>query len=290
MSKFTLEVPNEKGFMSAVLVQLKTDGLEEIAEILKGSTCEIVKTDQFAYPAGGRWDAFIAEVTIRIPVSKYELTVKKVTDEIKNKIIRIANSIMPKEAGLDVLSIGLSPSIEITPLEESSISELQKASETLSERLNEEVFPEDVKEKGKEMAYAYIYLYCLENALRLFLEKIAKENYGDDYFSSLNTNKDINKKLEARKRDEGKNQWLRIRGNSEIFYLDFDDLGCIIRNNWEIFKRYFPSQEWIVTKIDELSKCRNLVAHNSYIGENERELIRVYFNNILKQISSQRIE
>lgn len=106
------------------------------------------------------------------------------------------------------------------------------------------------------------------------------------YFSSLNTNKDINKKIKVRKRDEGKNQWLRIRGNSEIFYLDFDDIGHIIRNNWEIFKTYFPSQEWVVTKIIELSKCRNLVAHNSYIGKSERDLIRVYFNAILRQISS----
>jgi hypothetical protein len=120
----------------------------------------------------------------------------------------------------------------------------------------------------------------------LFLEKIAKENYGDNFFSSLNTNKDVKEKYEVRKKDERKNQWLRIRGNSEIFYLDFDDIGYIIRNNWEIFKTYFPSQQWIVPKIDELSKCRNLVAHNSYIGKDERDLIRVYFNAILRQISS----
>ena len=219
-------------------------------------------------------------------MTKYELAFKNITDDMKSKIMSIANNLMPKETGLDVLSISLSPSIEATPLEETLTSELQRASEILPNWLNEEIFPKDIKEKGKEMANAYVYLYCIENALRLFLEKIVKENYGDDYFSSLNTNKDIKKKFEVRKKDEGKNKWLRIRGNSEIFYLDFDDIGYIIRNNWEIFKKYFPTQEWIVTKINELSKCRNLVAHNSYIGKDERDLIRVYFNAILKQISS----
>lgn len=271
--------------MQALIVQLKVEGFKDIARILKGSSCEIVNTQQFAYPQG-RWDAFWARIILRIPVNNYELAFKKITEEIKTKIRSVANNLMPKEAGLDVLSIDLSPSIEVTPLEESSILELQKASEILSEGLNEEIFPEDIKKRGKEMADVYIYLYCVENALRLFLEKISKENYGDDYFPSLNTNRDIDKNLAIRKRDEDKNQWLRIRGNSEIFYLDFDEIGFIIRNNWEIFKKYFPSQEWISTKITELSKCRNLVAHNSYIGKEERDLIRVYFNAILRQINS----
>jgi hypothetical protein len=285
MSDFTYETPNEEGFMKALLAKLKVEGFEEIAETLKGSKCEIVHNQQFAYPSG-RWNAFRAEIIIRIPVSEYELAVKKVTGEIRNKIISIADDLMPKEAGLDVLSMSLSPCIEVTPVEESLLSDLQRVTETLSEGLTKEIFPKDIEEKGKEMADVYVYLYCIENALRLFLEKIAKENYGDDYFSNLNTSNDVNKKLNVRKRDEEKNQWLRIRGDSEIFYLDFDDIGYLIKNNWEIFKKYFPSQEWIVTKIIELSKCRNLVAHNSYIGKDERDLIRVYFNTILKQISS----
>lgn len=285
MSKFTYELPNEEGFLNALLVQLKVKGFADIAEILKGCKCEIVNTQQFAYPKG-RWDALWTELVFRIPSSKYELAIAKITDDLKNKIMEIADDLMPKTAGLDVLSISLSPSIEATPLEESSISELQEASEILSEELDKEILPEDIKERGKEMADAYVYLYCIENALRLFVEKIAKENYENNHFSSLKTNADIKKKYQIRKKDESKNQWLSIRGNSEIFYLDFDDIGYIIRNNWDIFKTYFPSQEWIVTKIDELSKCRNLVAHNSYIGKDERDLIRVYFNAILRQISS----
>lgn len=290
MSEFTYEIPSEEGILRALLAQLKVEGLKDIAEILEGSKCEISHNQQFAMKrGGGRWNAFWTQVIIRVPVSKYESAMKKVTDEIKSKIVSIVNDLIPRNAGLDVMSMKLSPSIEVTTLEKSLTSSLESA-EILSGELIEEILPRDIKQKGKEMADAYICLYCIENALRLFIEKTAKENYKEDYFSHLNTNPEINKKLKTRKRDEQKHRWLRIRGNSEIFYLDFDDLGCIIRNNWEIFKKYFPSQEWIVTKIVELSKCRNLVAHNSHIGKNERELIRVYFNNILKQIVSQTVE
>ncbi len=285
MNDFTYEIPNEEGFMKALLVHLKVNGLGEIAELLKGSSCEISHNQQFAYPAG-RYNSFWTTLTIRIPVNEFENAVNKITDDVQRKILGMANKIMLEKAGLDILTISIFPSLEVTPFEGSLIPDLQSASEIMSNSLSKEILPEDITEKGKEMADVYVYLYCVENTLRLFVEKVAKENYGNSYFLSLNLNSPINKKLKIRKNDEIKNQWLRMRGDSEIFYLDFDDLGSIIRSNWQIFKRFFPSQEWIVGKVTELSKCRNLVAHNSYIGKSERELIRVYFNSILRQISS----
>jgi hypothetical protein len=89
---------------------------------------------------------------------------------------------MPKECGLDVLSIRLSPSIEVTPLEESSISELQKASEILSEELNEEIFPGDIKEKGKEMADAYVIYTALKMLLDCFWKKSLRKTTGIIFF------------------------------------------------------------------------------------------------------------
>ena len=283
MTEFTYETPDREGFLRALLVQLKVEGMTDIADILRGSKCEIVHHQQFSRK---RWNAYSTEIIFHVPVDKYELAIKEITDEIREGIVGTADNLMPKEAGLDVMSVGLVPSIGPTPLEESLISDLERSTEILSQELIEEILPEDVKEKGQDMADAYVYLYCVENALRLFVDKIARENYGADHFPNLITNREIDHKLRVRRRDEQRNQWLRIRGDSEIFYLDFDDLGSIIRNNWDIFRSYFPSQEWIVTKIEELSKCRNLVAHNSYIGQEERDLIRVYFNSILRQIGS----
>ena len=66
---------------------------------------------------------------------------------------------------------------------------------------------------------------------------------------------------------------------------DFKDLGNLIDSNWELFKNYFPNRDFIIPKLNEMADCRNLIAHNSYIGDTERNLIKTYYNVILKQIS-----
>jgi len=96
----------------------------------------------------------------------------------------------------------------------------------------------------------------------------------------------MNQKISSRKAQAGTNRWLPSRGDSDLFYLDFEDLGGIIKNNWSIFKAYFPTQEWIASKIGELSDCRNLVAHNSYLEETQRTLVKLYYTTILTQLNS----
>jgi len=88
-----------------------------------------------------------------------------------------------------------------------------------------------------------------------------------------------------RKDQEEKNAWLSIRGESDLFYMDFKELGDLILNNWDTFKDSFPDQAWIKSKIDELGNCRNLIAHNSYVGEHERNVINVNYRSIIKQLS-----
>ncbi len=79
---------------------------------------------------------------------------------------------------------------------------------------------------------------------------------------------------------------MSVRGGSELFYLDLKISVDLILNNWNLFKDYFPHQAWISSKIEELGNCRNLVAHNSVIGDHERNVIRVDFLSILRQIKA----
>jgi hypothetical protein len=167
----------------------------------------------------------------------------------------------------------------------SLIGDIENISKTVVPNIID-IFPGDIKEKAKEMGEAYIYLYCIENSLRLFIEKILTQEYGIDFFGKILTPTSLKATIESRKRQEGKSKWLPLRGDSNLFYLDFKELGTIIVNNWDNFKKYFPDQAWITTKINELGECRNLIAHNSWIGNSEKDLIRLYFNNILKQIGS----
>ncbi len=55
-----------------------------------------------------------------------------------------------------------------------------------------------------------------------------------------------------------------------------------------MFKDRFDSLQWIKTRIDDLAKLRNLVAHNSYLGEDEQEMMRSHYKGILKQLGVQK--
>lgn len=60
---------------------------------------------------------------------------------------------------------------------------------------------------------------------------------------------------------------MSVRGDNDLFYLDFKDLGILINSNWSIFGEYFNTQDLILPKINEMAECRNLIVHNSYIGK-----------------------
>ncbi len=51
-----------------------------------------------------------------------------------------------------------------------------------------------------------------------------------------------------------------------------------------MFEKYFGTQDFILPKINEMADCRNLIAHNSYVGKTERDLLKSYYNSILMQI------
>ncbi|MBC7776845.1 MAG: hypothetical protein H7246_15540 [Phycisphaerae bacterium] len=147
--------------------------------------------------------------------------------------------------------------------------------------------PNDIAEKAKDLSEVYLYLYVVENSLRIFIRGVAMRNFGDNYFPLLKISRDIQKSLTIRKENEEKNKWLSLRGNEELFYLDFKDLATVIGENWDIFKGHFDSQHWIRTKIEELANIRNLVAHNnSFIDQHNKDVLRINFHQILKQIGN----
>lgn len=120
--------------------------------------------------------------------------------------------------------------------------------------------------------------------MRLFIEKVAKDKYGENYFSSLTITRSLQRIIEERMKNAESQKWLSVRG-TELFYLDFKDLGAVIDNNWDIFKDYFPSQDFIIPKLNDMVECRNKIAHNSYVSDIERNLMKTYYNVILKQIA-----
>jgi len=175
--------------------------------------------------------------------------------------------------------------ISTQPLDiEREIAKILSETTKVDVRIAEKLLPEDIIKKAKDMAEVYVLIYCIENSLRMFIKHVCTHQYGDDYIGKIQISKELRKKIRSRKKDAEKNKWLPIRGEDDLFYIDIEDLGKIVQNNWELFKSFFPDQSWITQKIKEIQDIRNLVAHNSYVEETERNLLKVYYKQILKQI------
>ncbi len=147
-------------------------------------------------------------------------------------------------------------------------------------------FPRDLAKKGNEMMDCYYNLFILENFLRIFIEKVAQNIFGFNYWNKLKINEKIQKDINYRKKQEEKNAWLSLRDKSELFYIDFKHLGTIIADNSYLFKDLIPSENWITSKIEDLSKLRNRVAHHSYIDKSNQDYLKSITNTIYSQLAS----
>ncbi|MES2589233.1 MAG: hypothetical protein V4622_09640 [Bacteroidota bacterium] len=138
--------------------------------------------------------------------------------------------------------------------------------------------PDDLIQKAKHMSKVYEYIYCIENLLRLYLEIHLKTK-------KLKFSTSVLKGIEVRKNDESKHKWLSLRGGTDLFYIDFKDISSLITHNWELFHEDFPSQNWINSKLEDLTRYRNLIAHNSYIDKSDVDTIKAHFNLISRQLN-----
>ncbi|MGO5010652.1 Swt1 family HEPN domain-containing protein [Niallia sp. Sow4_A1] len=282
---FTYNLPfsNER-LLDGIILSLKRKQEAEVAHLLRGASLSIETGGYSFYDGGwGRSNAMATSIYLYVnPVNIEGLD----SDETKELLRLTCDKLIPAEVGFDVkriiIEIDLTKDFEV---EDDLISDLEKQSDRISGKILSKILPADIKEKGYYMAEVYTYLYAVENSLRIFIEQVCKEKYGDNYFDEINVPKALRNTITNRIEKANANKWLSIRGESKLFYLDFKDLGSLIDNNWDVFNKYFPSRDFIIPKIDEMAECRNLIAHNSLVEETERSVIKTYYNVILKQIT-----
>lgn len=284
MSDYSYELPfsNDK-LMKGIIMMLKKENKYDLANLLRGANVQIEKGGYSYYD--GRWgrsDALAAYVTFFVNPEYLEILDTK---ENKDLLDTICSGLIPPDVGFDIKSVSFH--MDLTKdfeLEDDLIFDLENNVNSKAYKIMGELLPEDIRTKGYQMAEAYTYLYSVENSLRLFIEKVAKETYGENYFSQLAIPRNLQRTILERQKNDDSNKWLSVRG-TELFYLDFKDLGAVINNNWDIFKDYFPSQDFILPKLNDMAECRNKIAHNSYVDDIERNLMKTYYNVILRQIS-----
>ncbi|MGE1103405.1 Swt1 family HEPN domain-containing protein [Peribacillus simplex] len=284
MSDFTYTLPfsNEK-YLSGILRELKRIGELELYNFLNNSRLSIDNLGTSYYVnRSGRWNA--EGINIKFYVNPANIDSLNIETN-KHKLFAICKNLIPGEVGFDLKGIVFAPDLSIDfEDEEDILTDLENQVSQTSNSILKRILPEDIREKGKLMSEVYTYLYSVENSLRVFIEIVSKEKYGEDYLSKLKMTKSLENTISDRKEKAKNKKWLSVRGSNDLFYLDFKDIGIVINNNWEIFREYFNTQDFILPKINEMAECRNLIAHNSYIGKTERDLLKSYYNSILKQI------
>jgi hypothetical protein len=276
---FTYKTPDSGEYLRNLISYLKYKKEEELVNLVSRAKCVISDTTRFS---GKRWNAYWTAINFYVPLANLE----KVTEEATARLLLMCRAVMPSDLGLDVMHVEFYPLFESGEPTESVVEHVEEAASGLSREVLTKILPADLTQKGSDMASIYLYLYCIENSLRLLIENVAGTKFGEKYLEKIALSSDVKRRVKDRKEDAAKKRWLPARGESDIFYLDFDHLGAIIRSNWKLFAGLFPDQNWIVAKIDELRDCRNLVAHNSYLEEHQRNIVKVYFTSILMQLGS----
>lgn len=283
MFDYTYSLPfNENKFAEIIITELKRKDAHQVAHLLKDSKVSLNNTGIYSNNVGGgRWNAYAIYIEIYVNPNNIDILCEKNNKDI---IFAICNSVIPANVGYDLKDVEFFPDYSIDYDNEADLVEdLVKTSKSQSKKITE-ILSGDLMNKGFEMSEAYIYMYAIENSLRQFVEKVCIQIHGENYFDSIKLTKRISSKIESRKKDAAAKQWLSFNSNSDMYYLDFIELGDIIKENWTDFKGYFPNQEFIIPKINEIADARNRIAHNSYIGDTERIMLKAYYRMILGQI------
>ena len=278
MTEFTHELPNNIDLFEGVKVVAsampKYPFSINLIDVIKDGYCEISDTGQFSKQ---RWDALGAIVSFFIPPEVFSSYYDSIY-LIKRDLSSICKDILPPSAGYDIINVSISPIIPSKT--KNPLAEIQKI--VTDERYLS--LSEDLINKGKRMADAYITLYALENHVRDYIHNTFLREKGSDYLNKIVIPKKTQSGIVLRKSQEDSKKWLPLRGGNDLFYLDFIELADIIINNWDYFKNYIPDQNWIKVKMQEMYDIRCLVAHNSFISDENIQLLDITTKQIIKQL------
>jgi len=275
---------DDKAFLQDLINYLELKNTQKhifFAECLKFGKCHVIDTHQFS----NKWDVNYAKLKIMLPSEKIRAIRNRYSERSFEKTILYAiPEFLDSRIGFDFNRVELKL-LTSHSLDNQSLSEVQRKT-SISDLINSSSLPLDLLSKGEKMSDAYQFLFLIENALRLFIEEVAKKEFGDSFLSKLSINNNIRKSIKARKEDEMKNRWIPPRGTSDIFYVDFKDLGNIIQSNWDLFKEVLPEQSFITSRISEFSKFRNIIAHSNFIPEEEFDTLITFYRQIINQIKN----
>lgn len=130
------------------------------------------------------------------------------------------------------------------------------------------------RNRALEMARLYAVLFCFENEVRNLVSETLLEKEGGEWWAAVPPK--VKKLAESRQSTAAKDSWLEGDKSSLITFVEFGDLAAIMIEKWAYFEAIIPSQHWLKTRMDELEKVRNFIAHNRMLLPSEFQRIYMY--------------
>lgn len=130
------------------------------------------------------------------------------------------------------------------------------------------------RNRSLEMARLYAVLHCFENEIRTLVSETLLEKEGSDWWEKIPPK--IKKLAESRLQTATKDTWLEGDKTALITFTEFGDLATVMIDKWQHFEAIIPSQHWLKTRMDELEKARNFIAHNRMLLPSEFQRIYMY--------------
>jgi hypothetical protein len=172
----------------------------------------------------------------------------------------------------------------VTELQHKGLLRLPAA--TSAERADHDLMapvPETIRTSSLAMQRNYRLLFVFENVIREFIALRLSETDGDGWFDKRGSAA-MKQKVADRREKEEKNQWHVGRNSHAIFYLDFGDLGALITTHWAVFKDFFENQAWVLSRIQEAERTRNVIAHTNVLAAEEAQRLEMYLRDWIKQV------
>jgi Swt1-like HEPN len=176
----------------------------------------------------------------------------------------------------DFLFRGLMFESEATIFQSAGIQIGASSTHDAESLLEESLAPFNLQARNNalEMARLYAVLHCFENEIRNLIAETLLEKEGPEWWSIIPPK--IKGLAESRQKTALKDSWLEGDKSSLISFADFGDLAVIIIEKWQYFEAIIPSQHWLKTRMDELEKVRNFVAHHRMLLPSEFHRIYMY--------------
>jgi hypothetical protein len=144
--------------------------------------------------------------------------------------------------------------------------------------------------EAKRMSNVNAAMYVFENSLRDIIERVLRKQHGDDWWANGVSQgiQDIHTERKAKEKDD---PWHGARGARPIDYVDLEHLAKIIKQNWSLFEKIFPSQVWIESLIrHNMNVSRRPVAHMNPLSDDDVKNVEHALRNYAKVLKANAVE